>query len=165
MDPVIVSGYRDREQEPWFMRGNRVMIDAETLCIRVPGTYVYITDTHRQGHADLSVAIPVHSQLDSRCRDMTIDRSSLLRVIDRCILYCEGAVPLRLQESFRGLKREFSSKKACLMEWRTELVASGVQRRWAARTIQKQFRESLSNPEYVLCRRRLLHEFKELVAI
>lgn len=32
---------------------------------------------------------------------------------------------------------------------------------WAARTIQTRFRESISNPEYAMCKNRLLKEFDE----
>lgn len=165
IDPVTISGYKDVQQEPWFMRGERITIEAETLWIRVPGTYVCIMDTHRQGHVDLSVTIPVTShepRTTLLSRDMDIERSSLIEIIDRCIRYCQGIVPLRMHPS--KFTMQLATKKSFLLNWRKELVFLGLRRRWAAKTIQKQIRESLSNPGYVLCRKRLLHEYKGLTS-
>lgn len=48
-----------------------------------------------------------------------------------------------------------------LKAWKKELVLERVRRNRAARTIQRQFRESMGNPAYDMCRRRLLREFAE----
>jgi len=45
--------------------------------------------------------------------------------------------------------------------WKTQLVLEKLQRNAAARTIQRQFKESISNPAYGLCKQRLLREFAE----
>lgn len=45
--------------------------------------------------------------------------------------------------------------------WKKELVLDPIRRQWAARRVQKQFRESVSNPSYGLCKRRLLRELAE----
>jgi hypothetical protein len=45
--------------------------------------------------------------------------------------------------------------------WKKELVLDPIRRQWAARRVQKQFRESMSNPSYRLCKRRLLRELSE----
>lgn len=84
---------------------------------------------------------------------MAIERSRLLALIDRCI---------------RRYRRPLSYRPcACtiLESWKTQLVLEKIRRNRSAKTIQRQFRESMSNPAYDMCKRRLLREFAEGISV
>jgi hypothetical protein len=82
---------------------------------------------------------------------MVVERSHIVSMIDCCIKFL-----LRITS-----RREWNDKIGPLRTWKAQLVLERIRRNVAARTIQRQFRESMSNPAYDMCKRRLLREFAE----
>jgi hypothetical protein len=82
---------------------------------------------------------------------MIIERANLIDLIDRC-----------LERGRQSMRHDTRVVLVPLLEsWKKELVLERIRRNKSARTIQKYFKESMSNPGYALCRRRLLREFAE----
>ena len=51
-----------------------------------------------------------------------------------------------------------------LLNWTASLVFQDIREKMAARSVQRQFREAMSNPDYQMCKNRLLSEHAQLVS-
>lgn len=161
MDPVAVFGRIDhmiktREDTitsitsihipdtDWYMHD--ITYDGDQRMTRLySGMYVFPMSTmrvysDREGYQWIDKGIVLSS--------MVIERTRLIQSIDRYI-----------QELYE--RRLTSPVKPRLKAWKAQLILERIRRQWAARRVQKQFRESVSNPSYGLCKRRLLRELAE----
>ena len=141
-DPVAVCG-RMLDSVPYVPNHGIYVIIPETTY------YIYNYRTH-ETHTNCTYlrSLSVYGAVLSA---MTVERSHLVAMIDRCI---------------KKLYREISTVDSNnligpLWTWKMKLVLERIRRNAAARTIQRQFKESVSNPAYGLCKRRLLREFAE----
>lgn len=84
---------------------------------------------------------------------MSLERHHLVCMIDRCIA--------ALRTYAFSKDTQIHPVHVALENWKKDLVLERIRRNMAARTIQRQFRESMSNPGFRLCKQRLLREFAE----
>lgn len=143
-DPVCVFGRVD------------VMPPFRTVtCIHLPETNFYIHDILAKMRDErIIVAIDFMKTYrlidetsfkwewkDTVMSSMVVERAYLLDLIQHCT--------------------ERYGKSMCLDAWKKKLVLEKIRWNRAARRVQRQFRESVSNPAYGLCKRRLLRELAE----
>ena len=144
-DPVYVFG----RFWPSHFRTNTSFI-----CIHIPNTDWYMLDTYEGDQRTMRVLsskrhwIGVGIVLSS----MVIERTRLINIIQDFI----APRLLETRQDFRLIARPR------LKAWKAQLVLEKIRRNAAARMIQRQFKESMSNPAYGLCKRRLLREFADL---
>ena len=137
-DPVAVCG-RMLDEVPYVPNHGMYVIIPESTY------YIYNYRTNCTFLHSLSVYGAVLSA-------MTVERSHLVAMVDRCI-----------KKLYREISTDDSNNLiGPLWTWKTQLVLERIRRNMAARTIQRQFRESMSNPAYGLCKQRLLREFADL---
>ena len=134
-DPVYVFGRTDVTTQPWGPVHYTLVI--------IPETTYYICD-YWNTYSDMRPQVRLYLDVMSA---MTVERTHLVAMIDRCI------------------KTESNDTIEPLWSWKAKLVLEKLQRSAAARMIQRQFRETMSNPAYGLCKRRLLREFAEGIQI
>lgn len=147
-DPIRVLGRSDCTTEHCSIWCNG-LVPAHVTYVHVPDTDWFIYDSlpvsclHRATHmyCEQSSLIVVSA--------MVTERAYLIDLMDRCIQRYRRPLSYRPAEC------------ALLEAWKKELVLERIRRNRAARRVQKQFRESVSNPTYGLCKRRLLREFAE----
>jgi hypothetical protein len=158
-DPVAVFG---RTDDMTITREDTI---TSMTCIHIPDTDWYMHDITYDGdqrmtrlycgmyvfpmsmtrvYPDMDIYIDNGIVLSA----MDIERTRLIEIIDR---YIQELVTRRLGCSVRPR----------LKAWKAQLILDRIRRQWAARRVQKQFRESVSNPGYGLCKRRLLRELAE----
>jgi hypothetical protein len=122
----------------------------------VPGTAetTYVVDTERVGHPHMSTTVLYFGPF----RDSTVSLplSYVLETIDRAIRQAGLLSPKAKQ------RRREQSAVAGMRAWKSALILESLRRSLATRTIQKQFRESMGNPAYQMCKNRLLREFEAL---
>lgn len=128
-------------------------LDRTTTCIHLPDTDLYIHDiASKAGRIVLVIdSMQTYNLIDKALfrwewkdvvmSSMVVEREYLLDVIH----YCN----VRYGPSAR------------LDAWKKDLVLERIRRNMAVRLVQKQFRESVSNPGYGMCKRRLLRELAE----
>jgi hypothetical protein len=144
-DPVYVFG---------CLWTSRYKANITYTCIHIPGTDWYIYDWYEGDQRTMRIIsckyhwIGVGIVLSS----MVIERNRLIKII-------QDFVAPQLVESRQDC-RDFARSR--LVAWKAHLILERIRRNRAAKTIQRQFRECMSNPAYDLCKRRLLREFADL---
>ena len=155
-DLVAVFGRSDITIQPWGPERSTHIHIPETMC------HIYEVSAPPDNCRDACSVIiqtdwPETSTRPQRCwygvvmSSMVIERTRLIKMIDRCtralVRYSTSTIQYATIEP--------------LWKWKAQLVLERIHRNRACRTVQRQFRESMSNPTYGLCRRRLLREFAE----
>jgi hypothetical protein len=164
-DPVRVFGRIDNTA----CRDMYPHVSTTITCIHIPDTDWYMHDIMYDGDDHMTrmysgmYMFPMSMVRVYDTRDyhwigkgivlssMVIERSRLLKVIERYIQELHA----RRLVNFQCLV------KPRLEAWKAQLVLKRIRRNMSARTVQRQFRECMSNPGYALCKRRLLREFAE----
>jgi hypothetical protein len=132
--------------------------DDTITCIHIPDTDWYIHDTIRDDErlTRMWPFMESYQWFENTWKtkglvmsSMVIERGHLIDIFNRCM---------------DNYKRP-SYITADLDAWKTQLVFERLRRNVAARIVQRQFRECMSNPGYALCRRRLLREFAEGISV
>lgn len=163
-DPVAVFGRSDDTAQS-FPKVRTTKI----TCIHVPNTEWYIHDIviygeERMTHMYNAMKTYYYGRLiewsfeHTVMSSMVAERAYLIDLIDRYVESCKQ--PCRSYCIFY-FNTEWPRIQFYLKAWKTQLVLERIRRNIAARTIQRQFRESMSNPGYRLCKQRLLREFAE----
>lgn len=173
-DPVAVFGRSDIVSMylPAYRPTNldKLELDRQTY-VNIPGTECHINEVNTPPDEYQNIVNIVHNidrpmRAIRICNDhrrryegyvmasMVLERQHLVGMIDRCIAALQ-------KEAFLE-NTEIHPVHVTLENWKKELVIERIRRSMSARTVQRQFRESMSNPAYVMCKRRLLREFKNL---
>jgi hypothetical protein len=102
--------------------------------------------------------------------ELTLDRLKLVGLLKRVMQSLQEEMrKLKEYDPTRALQRRAVEKRV-VFRWYSALKAQDPQgrrlnlERRAARAIQRQFREAISNPAYRMCQKRLRREFEEFQA-
>lgn len=144
-DPVYVFGRTDMSR----YKENRTF-----TFIHVPDTDWYMYDEY-DGERTMRIFSCKRNWIGKGIvlSSMVIERIRLIKIIQDLATYRDS------KTSRDSRLRDFARPR--LEAWKAHLVLERIRRNVAARTIQRQFRESMSNPAYALCNQRLLREFAE----
>lgn len=163
-DPVTVQGIQVTKQESWYdidSMDNPMMVTVHLIYVTIPGIPRYILKIDRSNGLCECNTWSLEMQLlydpPTSWSPMDVPRSRVIQLIDASILSLNSDIKTRIQEIAEVMIKEIRVLDA----WKTQLVLEKLQRNAAARTIQRQFKESISNPAYDICKRRLLREFAE----
>jgi hypothetical protein len=125
--------------------------------IHIPGTDWYMRDGRRDGdYRSMRIFSSKYRWIGSGIvlSSMVIERTRLIEFIQEFI---DSSRPDKTRQDALDWARPR------LEAWKRQLVLERFRRNRSARTIQRQFRESMSNPGYELCKRRLLREFADMI--
>jgi putative hemolysin len=142
---VAVFGRSDVTAHPWESERSTLIAIPETTC------YIYdYQNTYSVMRPQMCLYCIVMSA-------MVVERSQLVAMIDRTISITVANNTITNYNQYHC-----SEQYESLWTWKTQLILERIRRNRAARTVQRQFRESMSNPAYDMCKRRLLREYKLL---
>lgn len=134
--------------------------------VHVPGTEWFLEESVRTYHSDHLDSLEVVFRPEYFIEGtvdcvpivmgaMELPLARLVSMIDRWKFYRCPLSPMR------------ASNRVPLPDVRMlrEFRDSAIRTNAAAKTVQRRFRESISDPAYAMCRRRLLREFRELQVV
>lgn len=103
--------------------------------------------------------------VESKMKNVALPRSYLIRQVDMHIKYMQHSLDTMLVGHPR-ISRRYREQLKKLETFRKTLERNerlvGIRKKVAARSIQRQFKESISNPGYRMCKNRLLREFESM---
>lgn len=138
--------------------GRRV---GDIMTIRIPDSEYTL-----EIHPDNKIVFPIplvfrNPPKEPKYTKFLLQRSDVINIIDLAkTSWKEQAPQIRRTVGFYAPRALMIGN--LLDEWKKKLVLEGLHKKKAARTIQRAYREARNNPEYDMCKKRLMGEFEEL---
>lgn len=163
-DPVTVLGIQMTDVGRMWLYPDFIQeVTSHLTYVKIPGTQRYILNIDRPGHPEMNVCCTWHHGLTllynpkDTFAPMDLPRPVVLEYIRACTELLQKKLAANSH-----YKESICLEIQALDTWRFALILEGLRKRQAVRAIQRQFREAVANPEYAMCKKRLLREFHEL---